>query len=51
MLPRAGGAAIPVETVNTEKLDLTLLRVTDRNMLRPIQDGYFCAADAALVRG
>ena len=41
VLPRAGGAAVPVETVNTEKLDLTLFKVTDRNMLRALQNGYF----------
>ena len=43
VLPRAGEAALPVETVNTEKLDLTLFRVTDRNLLRSIQDFYFAA--------
>ncbi|MBL4928290.1 alpha-2-macroglobulin family protein [Tabrizicola sp. KVB23] len=41
VLPKAGGAAVPVETVNTEKLDLTVYRVTDRNLLRAIQNGYF----------
>lgn len=41
VLPKAGGAAVPVETVNTETLDLTLYRVTDRNLLRSIQNGYF----------
>lgn len=43
VLPKAGEAALPVETVNTEKLDLTLFRVTDRNLLRSIQDYYFAA--------
>ncbi|NHB77884.1 alpha-2-macroglobulin family protein [Rhodobacter calidifons] len=43
VLPRAGEAALPVQTVNTEKLDLTLYRVTDRNLLRSIQDYYFGA--------
>ncbi len=43
VLPRLGGASIPVETVNTTKLDLTLYRVTDRNLLRAIQDNYFAA--------
>jgi alpha-2-macroglobulin len=43
VLPKAGEAALPVETVNTEKLDLTLFRVTDRNLLRSIQDYYFGA--------
>ncbi len=41
ILPAGEGAAIPVETVNTERLDLTLYRVTDRNILRAMQDGYF----------
>jgi alpha-2-macroglobulin len=41
VLPRLGGASIPVETVNTEKLDLTLFRVTDRNILRAMQNDYF----------
>ena len=43
VLPRLGGAAIPVETVNTTKLDLTLFQVTDRNLLRAIQEDYFAA--------
>ncbi len=41
MLPKAAGAAVPVETVNADKLDLTLFRVTDRNLLRAIQNSYF----------
>ena len=41
VLPRSGSASIPVETVNTEKLDLTLYTVSDRNLLRAIQNGYF----------
>jgi len=41
VLPQTGGASIPVETVNTTKLDLTLFRVTDRNLLRALQNGYF----------
>jgi hypothetical protein len=43
VLPNTGDAALPVETVNTERLDLTLYRVTDRNLLRSIQDYYFAA--------
>ncbi|MBL9075667.1 alpha-2-macroglobulin family protein [Tabrizicola sp.] len=43
VLPKAGEPALPVETVNTEKLDLKLYRVTDRNLLRSIQDYYFGA--------
>jgi uncharacterized protein YfaS (alpha-2-macroglobulin family) len=41
VLPRGEGAALPVVTVNTERLDLTLYRVTDRNLLRAFQSGYF----------
>ena len=41
VLPRAGGAFIPVESVNTETLDLRLYAVSDRNILRAIQDNYF----------
>ncbi|MCU9836321.1 alpha-2-macroglobulin family protein [Ruegeria sp. WL0004] len=41
VLPKAADAAIPVETVNTTALDLTLRRVSDRNLLRAVQDGYF----------
>ncbi len=43
VLPKAGDPALPVETVNTEKLDLTLFRVTDRNLLQSIQNYYFGA--------
>jgi alpha-2-macroglobulin len=43
VLPKAGDPALPVQTVNTDKLDLTLFRVTDRNLLRSIQDYYFGA--------
>jgi alpha-2-macroglobulin len=41
VLPRTGHAAIPVETVNTRQLDLSLFRVSDRNILRAIQNEYF----------
>jgi hypothetical protein len=43
VLPNTVDVALPVETVNTERLDLTLYRVTDRNLLRSIQDYYFGA--------
>ena len=43
VLPRTGDASIPVETVNTTKLDLQVYRVTDRNLLRVMQGGYFDA--------
>ena len=38
VLPRIGEAWLPVQTVNTKTLGLTLYRVTDRNMLRAIQN-------------
>jgi uncharacterized protein YfaS (alpha-2-macroglobulin family) len=41
VLPKVADAALPVQTVNTEKLDLVLFKVTDRNMLRSIQNSYF----------
>jgi hypothetical protein len=41
VLPATANAALPVQTVNTEKLDLKLFHVTDRNMLRAIQETYF----------
>lgn len=41
VLPRSGSAAIPVVTVNTTKLNLEVWKVTDRNMLRVLQNDYF----------
>ena len=43
VLPRTGSAAIPVVTVNTTKLDLSVYKITDRNLLRVMQNGYFDA--------
>ena len=43
VLPRVGDPALPVQTVNTDRLDLSLYRVTDRNLLRSVQDFYFGA--------
>ncbi|WP_096784239.1 alpha-2-macroglobulin family protein [Rhodobacter sp. CZR27] len=40
VLPKAGSPAIPVETVNARTLDLALYRVSDRNLLRAIQQDY-----------
>ncbi|WP_050518002.1 alpha-2-macroglobulin family protein [Pseudorhodobacter antarcticus] len=39
VLPRAGDAALPIESVNAAQADLTLYRVTDRNILRAVQEG------------
>ncbi|MGR3371937.1 MAG: alpha-2-macroglobulin family protein [Pseudooceanicola nanhaiensis] len=41
VLPAAGEAALPIETVNTDRVELRLRRVVDRNLLRAIQDSYF----------
>lgn len=41
VLPRVGQGGIPVETVNAETLDLTLLKVSDRNLVRSIQSDFF----------
>ncbi|MGR3455091.1 alpha-2-macroglobulin family protein [Pseudooceanicola sp.] len=41
VLPASGEASLPIETVNTDRVDLKLRRVTDRNLLRAIQDSYF----------
>ncbi len=41
VLPKGAGSAIPVETVNATTLDLKLRRVSDRNILRAIQNDYF----------
>ena len=42
VLPKVGdGAALPIESVNASKADLTLYRVTDRNILRAIQNNFF----------
>ena len=39
VLPRLGDVAIPVETVNLPTVDLTLRRLSDRNILRSMQEG------------
>ena len=41
VLPRAADAALPIETVNLDEVQLQLRRVSDRNLLRAIQDDYF----------
>ncbi|UWQ58183.1 alpha-2-macroglobulin family protein [Leisingera caerulea] len=41
VLPAGGLAALPVETVNLTELDLRLRRVSSRNVLRTLQEGYF----------
>lgn len=44
VLPAAGPRALPVETVNADHLELTLLRVTDRNLIATIRQGSFLQA-------
>ncbi|MBZ0123708.1 MAG: alpha-2-macroglobulin family protein, partial [Roseovarius sp.] len=41
VLPASADAALPVETVNLDEVDLSLRRVSDRNLLRVIQEDYF----------
>jgi len=41
ILPSTGDAALPVVAVNTDTLDLTLFKVTDRNLLRTMQNDFF----------
>lgn len=41
VLPRSDLAALPVETVNLNEVDLTLRRVSDRNLLRSMQEDMF----------
>ncbi len=41
VLPKSADAALPVETVNVAELDLTLRRISDRNLLRAVQQGFF----------
>ncbi|MBA85974.1 alpha-2-macroglobulin family protein [Thalassobius sp. S69A] len=41
VLPRTEDAGLPIETVNLSEVALKLRRVSDRNLLRAIQDSYF----------
>lgn len=41
VLPASGGAAVPVETVNTTRLDLDLYTITDRNLISAMRESYF----------
>lgn len=40
ILPRGADQGLPVQTVNTGRLDLTLLRISDRNLVAAIRDQY-----------
>ncbi|MDP1668879.1 alpha-2-macroglobulin family protein [Phaeovulum sp.] len=44
VLPRAADAGLPVVSVNTDTLELTLLRVSDRNLVAAMRDDYFARA-------
>ncbi|WP_028029280.1 alpha-2-macroglobulin family protein [Gemmobacter nectariphilus] len=37
VLPRGGAPALPVQTVNTPRLELELYRISDRNLIRTMQ--------------
>jgi alpha-2-macroglobulin len=41
VLPATGDVALPIETVNLTEVDLTLRRISDRSILRSIQENYF----------
>lgn len=41
VLPAAGPAAVPVESVNAPELDLALYRVSDRNLVRAMRSDLF----------
>lgn len=41
VLPRSADAALPVETVNVDQVDLVLRKVSDRNLVAAIKDNYF----------
>ncbi|SNR37655.1 alpha-2-macroglobulin family protein [Puniceibacterium sediminis] len=41
VLPRSADAGLPIETVNLDEVSLSLSRVSDRNMVRALQDNYF----------
>jgi alpha-2-macroglobulin len=43
VLPRVGDVALPIETVNLTEVKLSLARVSDRNILRTMQEGMFAA--------
>jgi alpha-2-macroglobulin len=43
VLPRMGEIAVPLETVNLETVNLSLARVSDRNILRTMQEDLFAS--------
>ncbi|MDQ2095645.1 alpha-2-macroglobulin family protein [Rhodalgimonas zhirmunskyi] len=51
VLPKSDAAAVPIQTVNLDEVDLTLRRVSDRNILRAIQENYFGNAISYYAEG
>ncbi|SMY07011.1 alpha-2-macroglobulin family protein [Flavimaricola marinus] len=43
VLPRMGDIAVPLETVNLETVELSLARMSDRNILRSMQEDLFAS--------
>lgn len=41
VLPRTADAGLPVQTVNADRLELRLLRISDRNLVAAMRDDYF----------
>ncbi|MBY6159315.1 alpha-2-macroglobulin family protein [Mameliella alba] len=41
VLPRTADAGLPIETVNLDEVELVLRRVSDRNLIRAMQENYF----------
>jgi alpha-2-macroglobulin len=41
VLPRSADAALPIESVNVDQVDLVLRRVSDRNLVAAIRENYF----------
>jgi alpha-2-macroglobulin len=44
VLPATGPRALPVETVNADRLELSVLRVSDRNLVAAVRAGNFAQA-------
>lgn len=40
VLPKSGDAALPIQTVNLSEVDLVLRRISNLNLMRPIESGY-----------
>jgi uncharacterized protein YfaS (alpha-2-macroglobulin family) len=41
VLPRSPDAGLPIVAVNVDELELTLFRLSDRNLIRSFQESYF----------